>query len=319
MQCEQCATLLVAGAKFCKRCGALQAVSAEPSIELTVSHTTSESASAENASEIVAPDQKDLLSIPTHTATPTAASQASMVKESVSMSEALPAWNVMRANDGGLKEESTTGKKSAIVGGILLSFLLIVGGGFWLMQKTSPAPTEKTSAQPDISSVSKHVDAITASASGTSVTPPNTSLSKADENPVTESAVAAAKEPPVLSKPALVKPEQTPTQTSPKSNQSVRPITVAQGIQQDHIPATRLQNRRNEPIARDTSDAVINSKVVSLLARAENYIEIKQYDKAIATAESALELAPDNAAAQAKIKQARNKQFEALKYGSSIN
>lgn len=64
---------------------------------------------------------------------------------------------------------------------------------------------------------------------------------------------------------------------------------------------------------------VMAKKVSTLLARADGYISSRQYDKAIATAESALELAPGSAAATTMINKAKARQLEALKADSSLD
>ncbi|WP_229263202.1 hypothetical protein [Duganella dendranthematis] len=60
-------------------------------------------------------------------------------------------------------------------------------------------------------------------------------------------------------------------------------------------------------------------KVSTLLAKANGYIENKQYDKAIATAENVLEFDPGSNAARAMINKAKTKQLEALRSGSTLD
>jgi tetratricopeptide (TPR) repeat protein len=62
----------------------------------------------------------------------------------------------------------------------------------------------------------------------------------------------------------------------------------------------------------------IAAKVSTLLVKADSYIANRQYDKAIATAESALELDPGNSGARAMISIAKSRQTEALRSGSSL-
>jgi Tfp pilus assembly protein PilF len=59
-------------------------------------------------------------------------------------------------------------------------------------------------------------------------------------------------------------------------------------------------------------------KVSALLAKANGYVENKQYDKAIATAENVLELDPGSTAAHAMISKAKTRQLEALRSGSTL-
>ncbi|WP_395408817.1 hypothetical protein ACHMW6_15530 [Pseudoduganella sp. UC29_106] len=59
-------------------------------------------------------------------------------------------------------------------------------------------------------------------------------------------------------------------------------------------------------------------KVSALIAKANGYVDSKQYDKAIATAETALELDPRSSAAHAMISKAKARQMEALRSGSTL-
>lgn len=72
-----------------------------------------------------------------------------------------------------------------------------------------------------------------------------------------------------------------------------------------------------KPVASEASDAMAR-KVSTLLQKANGYLDNKQYDKAIATAESALELDPRSGAAQATISNAKARQMEALRSGSTL-
>jgi cytochrome c-type biogenesis protein CcmH/NrfG len=60
------------------------------------------------------------------------------------------------------------------------------------------------------------------------------------------------------------------------------------------------------------------AKVANLLSKADGYIASRQYDKAIATAETVLDLDPSNAAARAMVSKAKTRQMDALKSGSSL-
>jgi len=59
-------------------------------------------------------------------------------------------------------------------------------------------------------------------------------------------------------------------------------------------------------------------KVSTLLSKANGYVENKQYDKAIATAENVLELDPNSSAAHAMINKAKTRQLDALRSGSTL-
>jgi Tfp pilus assembly protein PilF len=97
---------------------------------------------------------------------------------------------------------------------------------------------------------------------------------------------------PVVATPQPVKPAK-----------QVKPAAIAKTDTPVHAPEV------NETIAR---------KVSLLLSKANGYVENKQYDKAIATAENVLELDPGSAAAQAMISKAKTKQLDALRSGSTL-
>jgi hypothetical protein len=88
-------------------------------------------------------------------------------------------------------------------------------------------------------------------------------------------------------------------------------------------PANKRPVPRAEPVARPRMAAevpdVMAGKVRTLLGKADAYIASRQYDKAMAMAESALELDPSSGAARAMISKAKTRQMEALKSGSSID
>lgn len=83
-------------------------------------------------------------------------------------------------------------------------------------------------------------------------------------------------------------------------------------------PGTPAPERKRATVAADVPD-VMAGKVRSLLGKADGYIANRQYDKAMAMAESALELDPSSGAARAMISKAKARQMEALKSGSSID
>jgi hypothetical protein len=74
-------------------------------------------------------------------------------------------------------------------------------------------------------------------------------------------------------------------------------------------PSLGAQVPRPDPIA---------GKVSALLSKADSYIANRQYDKAIATAESVLELDPSSAGAKAAINLAKSRQTELLRSGSAL-
>jgi hypothetical protein len=87
--------------------------------------------------------------------------------------------------------------------------------------------------------------------------------------------------------------------------------------------ASKRPLQRADAVARPRAAAelpnVMAGKVSTLLGKADAYISSRQYDKAMAMAESALELDPSSGAAKAMINKAKTRQMEALRSGSSID
>lgn len=86
-------------------------------------------------------------------------------------------------------------------------------------------------------------------------------------------------------------------------------------------PRTQAAPPRQAPAAtpaRANDAAPANDRTSVVLERAERYLAMSQYDKAIATAESVIELDPGNRAARALLEKAKARQMEALRNGSSI-
>lgn len=94
------------------------------------------------------------------------------------------------------------------------------------------------------------------------------------------------------------------------------------------MPAARPGMAQRQPVApakarhetppAAAAPAPAGDKNLLLLERAERYLAMAQFDKAIATAGSVLELEPGNRAARALLDKAKARQMDALRAGSSI-
>jgi len=120
-------------------------------------------------------------------------------------------------------------------------------------------------------------------------------------------------------------PPQAPAATSPQSDRPVAtpaeeafdvPRTGKPAQPKWAAPAPRPQTRPALQSARSNS---LHDKVATMLSKGDGYIANQQYDKAVATGESVLVLDPDNAAAKALIRQAKARQLDALKSGTSLD
>lgn len=133
---------------------------------------------------------------------------------------------------------------------------------------------------------------------------------------------------PTTTVPAAAAPVMTaPTATVPSApvGQHMAPKTAAQ--LPDELPKPvhgqrPVAARRSETAVEASPTPVrsdpIAAKVSTLLVKADSYLANRQYDKAIATAESALELDPTRSSARAVISIAKSRQAEALRSGSSL-
>jgi hypothetical protein len=135
--------------------------------------------------------------------------------------------------------------------------------------------------------------------------------------------IAAAPVPAANPLPAAPKPENaTPAAASARIVTETEAGTPSRTIPARPIAVTRAAPAiapRAAPTTPQAAGDAMSGKVAMLLSRADGYLDNHQYDKAIATAESALELEPGSTAASAMVKKAQTRQLEALRNDSSLN
>jgi len=168
---------------------------------------------------------------------------------------------------------------------------LMVGGGFYAYQRSS-AEEPVTEAVPAPTAA----PAVAPSPEQTQPPPPPSAAVAAEPAPPPSQPASVVTAPPAA-KPAVV----TKAETRPRV---VPPAPAA-------TPAA--------PSGNLDAGEIMARKVSTLLAKANGYVENKQYDKAIATAENVLEFDPGSNAARAMISKAKTKQLEALRSGSTLD
>lgn len=145
-------------------------------------------------------------------------------------------------------------------------------------------------------------------AAAPSVAPVPPAVPEAKPAPTPEPAPEKVPDPAPAASTARALPAAAPTPAvvaaqPAKPAKQVKPAAIAKTDTPARAPEV------NETIAR---------KVSVLLSKANGYVENKQYDKAIATAENVLELDPGSTAAQAMISKAKTRQLDALRSGSTL-
>jgi cytoskeletal protein RodZ len=115
-----------------------------------------------------------------------------------------------------------------------------------------------------------------------------------------------------------VTPVAEPAQVAPAAPSRKEIQVSATALHAATKPAPAIAHSAAPATLAPVPDAMAR-KVTTLLAKADGYIGSHQYDKAIATAESALELEPGSTAATAMVNKAKARQLEALKNGSSLD
>jgi len=296
--CISCSTSLVPGAKFCKKCGTTVA---ETSLSTSTSVPSPESPREDSlplplvATPMTAPEPA-----PAHREPPVSANSPAIADSPITP---VPVTDA-RLN---AQPPISTSKSSRLVIGIsLLLVVAIAGGGGFLWWETkksdtieAPVPTEAVKA----------VVAIEPSPTTVAESP----LPHQDVAPV----VTAAPEPVAVipaEKPISI-PEPAPT-PSPEPAIAEAPTTAQKPVAVVKSAPSITKNAKTLPPT-GVPDAM-SSKIAALLAKANGYIANGQYDKAIATAESVLELDPASTGAKATRSKAKAKQMDALKSGSSI-
>jgi len=181
----------------------------------------------------------------------------------------------------------------------LCAVAVIAGGGLYTYERNAPLAPAAGSALASVASQAP------AAASESAAPPP-------EPAPVAASALVKPATPdPVASESLPAKlMAQAPSETRAHATGPAR--TTATPAPASARPAQVI----TQPVS-DLNEAMAR-KVSMLLYKANGYLENKQYDKAIATAENALELDPRSSAAHTMISNAKSKQLEALRSGSTL-
>jgi len=280
MTCSACAQPLAAGAKFCKKCGTSVAMTA-PS----------------------APVEP----IPIHTATPVPANEADTYPPPFEKQPAVPAEPGALPQAGRAETRPSSSFSRPVTGiAVALVAVALAGGAFYfwsakkqaaIEQPVQAEPPHMATAPEPVTPPSSQPASLTNPVASAPATQPAQAAPNANVVPV------AAPESSVASEPA----------TTPKIVAS--PAPKAALATRSPSPPTHQNPVVSAPTARPD---LIASKVTTLLSKAGSYLANRQYDRAIATAESALELDPDSSAARSLISKAKARQMDALKSGAAL-
>lgn len=291
--CAKCGNLNKPGAKFCKSCG--------EKLELA---TTPVEPACPHCSAPLAPNAKFCKQCGTATSAPAAPPTpplAAAVPPSLAPTDEVVATPAVeppaRPTADTVTVETATGvstpPQAATSAGIKIAaavsaLTVLVGGGFFVYQHISK-PVPAADMRPATPAPVAASPAVSASA------PP---------------AEVAASIPVVAEAP----PEQASKAKAEPIARQGKPVHTAAAMAP--LPVARTERADTPPVS-DVNEAMAR-KVSTLIAKANGYLDNKQYDKAIATAENALELDPRSSAAQAMINRAKTRQMEALRTGSSL-
>lgn len=295
--CAKCGNLNKPGAKFCKSCG--------EKLELA---TTPVEPACPHCSAPLAPNAKFCKQCGTATSAPAAPPTpplAAAVPQSLAPTDEVVATPAVeppaRPTADTVTVETATGvstaPQAATSAGIKIAaavsaLTVLVGGGFFVYQHISK-PVPAADMHPATPAPVAASPAVSASA------PPAE---------VAASIPVVAEAPPPS--PPAAPPEQASKAKAEPAPRPGKPVHAAAGT------AARVEHSETSP-APDLNEAMAR-KVSTLIAKANGYLDNKQYDKAIATAENALELDPRSSAAQAMINRAKTRQMEALRTGSTL-
>jgi hypothetical protein len=302
--CHSCAAPLLPGAKFCKKCGTAVVSPLPAAVQAPVAPVEVE-APAKIA--IAEPDPTPMTVSPA--ADLDAVKSTDPVVADISVAK-TPSIDTSANSEVPMAPTSSqpliepTPKKShhAIVIGIALMVVLAGAAGYWWFAK-KPISAESMAADesPKAGGTST---AVPAGAPSMSSTP--------DSGPVAPAPLPA----PVAS--ATVQPQQSAVVPQPATTVPMPSSRVASTQSAISKPVAAVAPRAVQPTSPAVPDAMARN-VLTLLSKADGYIGNHQYDKAIATAESVLELDPGNRAAASMINKAKARQLDALKSGSTLD
>ncbi|HEY4317845.1 MAG TPA: zinc ribbon domain-containing protein [Herbaspirillum sp.] len=322
--CLSCGAVKVPGAKFCKSCGAPAAVAKSPAHAPMAADVPEPEPESESGTQAQTGSETLLVTtVNTEASTfspPLAHDIAKVHAESVLAENAIeeaptvPAPDLLPTQEAspieidnasahaGLENPAvaptpdtgqaspvrTRQNKTLLLAAAMIVTIAIGGGLFWWLASKPVAPKP-----PSDNSI---------------ITP----------TPAPAPAVTAINVEPILPSPAIpALPSNQPQQTAlPATTPIEEAITPA--MQTKSAPAIA-----DTPQPDKTAKVIVHAdpmagKISALIAKAENHIANGQYDKAIATAESVLEIEPANKSAKKVIAKAKARQMDALKSGSSL-
>lgn len=329
--CTACSAPLLPGAKFCKKCGnAVVSITSDtaPLAPPTPAVTTPPIAEPPTPiiREAIIAQSVDKELVPEPSAvndgsqqyTPPPATAETIAMPKVTAAADVPPAAPPRTTDvnqtkseGVPSPRSNTSKNALLAASVVLTVTIASAGYFlWSNQKSSiPAVSEPNAAAkanvadtavPPSPTVPSEVTQAAPPVVAPVPTPPTAAASVSTEAPVP--APAPVLTPPVHSAQAR---EDAPVAS---------PIPVKRAAPE----ITQHVNVASPPPPPIPAPDPMANKVATLLSKADGYIANRQYDKAIATAETVLELDPSSTAARAMVNKAKSKQMDALKSGSSL-
>jgi len=283
--CQTCAAPLPPAAKFCKQCGSANPSTAVPAAAIAAESTSDALAAVtERPRDAVPVGSAEQIAAPLSGAAEPQQTAGTIVPDSISA-----------IDDVGAHAKNRTPLPALKIAAALCGLAVIAGGGFYAY-KRGPAPTSVAETpSPEVAPAVSMVPAPIPEPDQTAVVAPRADKPVAAELP--------AMEPKVEEKQAS--PVRVPEPSRTVASKTSTPVPVRSAVPASVQPASDS----NELMAR---------KISSLLYKANGYLENKQYDKAIATAENVLEFDPRSSAAQAMISKAKAKQLEALRSGSTL-
>lgn len=317
LKCTSCAAPLLATARFCKSCGtAVIASNAAPAQlqEPTDSADDAASISPQQAEPTPADHAGDNLVHAAHTP-----EQAPQEVPQAQSQQPLPAQT----------DEPPQQAEPAAVAAAIPEAPPAPPIAPAIPETPTPSPSPMPNSSKRIPMLAAALSVLLISGAGiywwTAKTPEATIL------PPNPPATAGAEVAPAATAPAIPAQDQAPVATAPApANAAPVPARAARAAPATEARVVERKTASAPHTARPVSQLpqaqapaelpdVMAKKVTTLLAKADGYIAARQYDKAIATAESVLELEPSSRAASAMISKAKARQMEALKSGSSID
>ena len=295
--CISCAAPLQVGAKFCKKCGATVAPASLSGPDFPASSESSQLRGAPSPKSATAPNgsANDAVSV--------AARFQDTAKAPLQHN-----FNPQASTD--VRGSKWVPKSLRLIMTVCMAVLLVLasGGGFLWWNGKKHAGTEMGESGSPVK------DGI-----ATAPVPAYASPPPAPQQDTGSAGVLQA--PPVSATPVQAQqatPVAEPAQVVPAAPSRKEIRVSATTLAAETKPAPAIAHSAAPAMPATVPDAMAR-KVTTLLAKADGYIGSHQYDKAIATAESALELEPGSTAAAAMVNKAKARQLEALKNGSSLD